>query len=92
MNDKNRAPTVDYSYWFIIAKMTKGVLVVRGISRKKMVRVSGVTAGKIETAGFKQSYYVMYKSWERRVKQFNVGPVASNFLLPVKAASHYPSD
>jgi len=61
VNKKNRARSVHYSKLFSIAKMTKEVLVVRGTSKKKMVRVSGATASIIETAGFKQSY-VTHKS------------------------------
>lgn len=61
VNEKNRARSVHYSQLFSIAKMTKEVLVVRGTSKKKMVRASGATANIIETAGFKQSY-VTHKS------------------------------
>ena len=61
VNEKNRARSVHYSKLFSIAKMTKEVLVVRGASKKKVVRASGATASIIETAGFKQSY-VTHKS------------------------------
>ena len=63
VNEKNKAPSVDYSQLFSIAKMTKEVLVVRGTSKKRMARASGATASIIESAGFRRTQsYVTHKS------------------------------